>query len=46
MGGREVASLNGEKPRRRWTGPEKAQVTIGVIGLILALAAIVVQYAS
>lgn len=45
-GRREVASFDGDKPRRRWTGPEKAQVTIGVIGLILALAAIVVQYAS
>ncbi|MEW2284780.1 hypothetical protein [Streptomyces sp. NPDC047841] len=41
-----MAGFDGRKPRRPWTGPEKAQVVIGVIGLILALAAIVVQYVS
>jgi hypothetical protein len=40
---RVVASCDGGKSRRRWTGPEKAQVVIGVLGLILALVAIVVQ---
>lgn len=41
-----MASFDEGKPRRPWTGPEKAQVAIGVIGLILALAAIVVQCVS
>ncbi|MER5747895.1 hypothetical protein ABT097_32070 [Streptomyces sp. NPDC002225] len=41
-----MAGFDEGKPRRPWTGPEKAQVIIGVIGLALALAAIVVQYAS
>ncbi|MFD8758878.1 hypothetical protein ACFV03_07575 [Streptomyces mirabilis] len=39
-----MASPEQEKDRRRWTGPEKAQVFIGLIGLILALAAFVVQF--
>ncbi|MFE3527251.1 hypothetical protein ACFXOD_37975 [Streptomyces sp. NPDC059161] len=39
-----MASPDRKKPRRRWSGPEKAQVIIGVGSLIIALAAFVAQF--
>ncbi|SFC61311.1 hypothetical protein SAMN05421773_104274 [Streptomyces aidingensis] len=41
-----MARFNERKPSRPWTAPEVAQVAIGVIGLVIALAAIVVQCVS
>jgi hypothetical protein len=32
------------KPRRKWTGAERAQVSIGLVGLLVAIIACVGQF--
>ncbi|XMN09321.1 hypothetical protein ACK8N7_26425 [Streptomyces griseobrunneus] len=33
-----------EKPRKRWTGAERAQVALGAAALLVAIIALVVQF--
>ncbi|MFF3092284.1 hypothetical protein [Streptomyces cyaneofuscatus] len=35
-----------EKPRRRWTSAEKAQVWLTVVGILVAIIALVGQFAQ
>ncbi|MFG3174923.1 hypothetical protein ACGFZC_07570 [[Kitasatospora] papulosa] len=39
-------SSNLEKPRKRWTGAEKAQVALGAAALLVAIVALVGQFAQ
>ncbi|MEQ4610673.1 hypothetical protein [Streptomyces bacillaris] len=39
-------SSNLEKPRKQWTGAEKAQVGLGSAALLVAVIALVVQFAQ
>ncbi|GGZ51697.1 MULTISPECIES: hypothetical protein [Streptomyces] len=39
-------SSNLEKPRKQWTGPERAQVWVGALALLVAIIALVVQLAQ
>lgn len=35
-----------EKPRRRWTGPERAQVWLAAVSILVAIIAVVGQFAQ
>ncbi|MFF3377793.1 hypothetical protein ACFYXF_33160 [Streptomyces sp. NPDC002680] len=35
-----------DKPRRRWTGPEKWSVTLAAVGVLVAIIAAVGQFAQ
>ncbi|MFJ2292113.1 hypothetical protein ACIOG7_10430 [Streptomyces sp. NPDC087894] len=35
-----------EKPRKQWTGAERAQVGLGAAALLVAIIALVVQFAQ
>ncbi|MFJ1858755.1 hypothetical protein ACIOHA_15770 [Streptomyces anulatus] len=35
-----------EKPRKRWTGAERAQVVLAAAALLVAIIALVVQFAQ